>query len=66
MIDIVTNGNAQVMGLEHYGLRVGADADLVVVEGETHVEAIVARRQRALVMKAGRITARDGICILPA
>lgn len=66
VIDIVTNGNAQVIGLPNYGLRVGADADLVVVDGETHVEAVVARRPRALVMKRGLVTARDGICVLPA
>ena len=64
VIDILTYGNANVMGDANYGLRVGANADLVIVEGETHVEAVVARRPRAIVMKRGRITARDGVCLV--
>ena len=51
---------ANVIGLRDYGLRVGADADLVIVEGENHVEAVVVRRPRDIVMKRGRITAREG------
>jgi cytosine/adenosine deaminase-related metal-dependent hydrolase len=64
VIDIVTYGNASVMGDTNYGLRVGANADLVIVEGETHVEAVVARRPRDIVMKRGRVTARDGKCLV--
>lgn len=64
VIDIVTYGNAQVMGDADCGLREGAWADLVLVDGETHVEAVVARRPRRLVMKHGAVTARDGACLV--
>ena len=64
VLDTVTYGNAQVIGADNYGLAAGCAADLVVVEGETHVEAMVARRPRHLVMKSGRITARDGECLV--
>jgi cytosine/adenosine deaminase-related metal-dependent hydrolase len=64
VLDIVTHGNAAVLGDGDYGLRAGAWADLVLVDGDTHVEAMVSRRRRALVMKHGRVTARDGICVV--
>jgi cytosine/adenosine deaminase-related metal-dependent hydrolase len=64
VLDTVTYGNAQVVGADNYGLVAGCTADLVVVEGETHVEAMVARRPRHLVMKSGRVTARHGECLI--
>jgi cytosine/adenosine deaminase-related metal-dependent hydrolase len=64
VLDIVTHGNAAVLGDQDYGLRAGAWADLVLVDGETHVEAMVSRRPRWLVMKHGRVTARDGACVV--
>ncbi len=63
VIDIVTYGNAAVMGDTGYGLREGGSADLVLVDAETHVAAVVHRPPRWLVMKRGRITARDGACL---
>jgi len=60
IIDIVTYSNAAVMGDTNYGLREGGSADLVLVDGETHVAAVVNRPPRWLVMKRGRITARNG------
>ncbi len=64
VIDIVTYGNAAVMGDATYGLREGGSADLVIVEAETHVAAVVHRPSRWLVMKRGRITARNGECLV--
>jgi len=64
VIDIVTYGNAQVMGVEGYGLEPGSPADFVLVDGETHVEAVVTRRPRDLVMKRGNIVARNGECLV--
>lgn len=60
----ITYDNAAVVGAENYGLTVGRSADLVLLPGVNHVEAMVARRPRTLVMKAGRITARDGECLV--
>jgi cytosine deaminase len=64
VLDIATHGGAQVMGATDYGLAPGCDADLVIVPGETHVEAIVERPARWLVMKRGEIVARDGHCLV--
>ncbi|WP_044008801.1 amidohydrolase family protein [Leisingera methylohalidivorans] len=53
-------GGAKVMGLEDYGLETGCQADLVLVEAETVAHAVVAHPPRKLVLKAGRIVAREG------
>ena len=64
VIDIVTYGNATVIGDRKYGLREGGSADLVLVDAETHVVAVGHRPPRYLVMKRGRITARNGECLV--
>jgi cytosine deaminase len=64
VIDVATVGGAGVIGVQHYGLAVGNSADLVLVDGETHVEAVFSRPVRSLVMKRGRIVARDGVCLV--
>ncbi len=63
---VCTQGGADVMRLEDYGLHVGAKADLLVVEGETITHAAVARPVRKLVLKNGKIIVRDGHCIRSA
>jgi cytosine/adenosine deaminase-related metal-dependent hydrolase len=60
---VCTTGGASVMRLENYGLKVGAKADLMVVAGETITHAAVARPVRRLVVKHGRVVARNGNCI---
>jgi len=55
-----TYGGAHALGLDTYGLRVGAPADLVVVAASTPAEAVVVRPPRALVLKGGRVVARNG------
>jgi cytosine/adenosine deaminase-related metal-dependent hydrolase len=51
------------MRLEGYGLQVGAKADLIVVAGDTITHAVVARPQRRLVVKHGKVAARGGVCV---
>ncbi len=63
-IDIATGAGAGVIGMEGYGLEPGCSADLVLVDGETHVEAVIERPSRWLVVKGGRIVARDGKCLV--
>ncbi len=63
-LDIATFGGAEVIGAKGYGLEPGCAADLVVVDGENHLEAIFERPARWLVMKAGRIVARNGECLV--
>jgi cytosine/adenosine deaminase-related metal-dependent hydrolase len=64
-LDVVTRGGARAMGLEGYGLGVGDQADLVLVDAEAPAEAVAARPPRRLVVKRGRVVARDGICLVP-
>lgn len=59
---VCTQGGADIMRLENYGLKVGAKADLIIVEGETITHAAVARPARRLVVKHGKIVARNGVC----
>ncbi|MEZ4530799.1 MAG: amidohydrolase family protein [Thermomicrobiales bacterium] len=59
-LDIATYGGANVIGVENYGLEVGSNADLVIVEGENHLEPIFERPARWLVLKGGRVVAREG------
>lgn len=64
VLDIVTYGGARVLGDERYGLEPGCWADFVLVDGETHVEAVIERPKRHLVVKHGRVVARDGVCLV--
>ncbi|AII08304.1 amidohydrolase [Rhodococcus opacus] len=63
-LDLATFGGARVMRAESYGLEVGCYADLVLLPGETHVQTIIERPTERLVLKRGRIVARDGECLV--
>ncbi len=65
-LDICTHGGARIMGLKDYGLAVGCKADLVLVDGESVTEAVMSRPPRRLVIKGGRIVARDGRALVAA
>jgi cytosine deaminase len=65
-LDVCTFGGAGVMDLEDYGLEVGCKADLVLVEGESLAETVVSRPMRKLVIKSGRVVARDGQALVSA
>ena len=62
---ICSQGGADVMRLADYGLAAGKAADLVVVDGETITHAVVAHPPRRLVVKGGRVSARNGQCVRP-
>jgi cytosine deaminase len=57
--DSVTINGATAMGLEGYGLSVGASADLVMLQTADPIEAIRLKATRLLVMKAGKVLARS-------
>jgi cytosine deaminase len=59
-LEAATYGGARALGLPSYGLAAGAPADLVVLAADTPAAAVVTRPVRDLVLKAGRIVARDG------
>ena len=63
-LDVVTRGNAAVLGLDRYGLAVGDRADVVVIPGETLGDLLAMRPPRAWVISGGRVVARNGQCVL--
>ncbi|MCX5578901.1 amidohydrolase family protein [Kaistia terrae] len=65
-LDVCTFGGARVMDLPDYGLEIGNFADLVLVEGRTVTEAVVTLPPRKLVVKRGRVVARDGEALIEA
>lgn len=60
VLHVVSQGGADVMRLENYGLQVGCNADLTLLAGETLAHAVVDVAPRPLVLKAGQVTARQG------
>ena len=65
-IDLVTEAPAAALGLGGCALKQDAWADLVVVPASSITEAVVCHPARALVMKRGRIIARDGALLSDA
>lgn len=61
-----TYGGAQVLGLKTYGVEKGCIADLVVVDAQSVTHAVVSHPPRRLVLKAGRVVARDGNALTEA
>ena len=55
--DAVTANAAAVMGLEGYGVRVGARADMVVLDAPEPIEAIRTGATRLFVIRAGAVIA---------
>jgi len=60
VLHVVSQGGADVMRLENYGLQIGCNADLTLLTGETLAHAVVDIAPRPLVLKAGKVTARQG------
>jgi len=58
--DLANGAAAEGLGFADHGLRVGAAADLVAIPAGSIAEAVAAHPARTLVMKRGRIVARDG------
>jgi cytosine deaminase len=56
---MVTEVNAQIIGLEDYGLKVGSDASLVVLDASTTTEAVRLRPARLAVVAKGKVIARS-------
>ena len=54
----VTEIPARILGLEGYGLEIGANADLVLLQAADPIEAVRLRAARLVVLRRGRIVAR--------
>jgi cytosine deaminase len=57
--DAVTANAAKVMGLEGYGLDVGCNGDLVVLQAVDPIEAIRLKARRLFVVRRGRVIAES-------
>lgn len=53
--DMVTVNNAKTMGLEGYGLHVGATASLVILDANDPIEALRLRANRLFVIAKGKL-----------
>lgn len=56
--DMVTNQNAQILGLEDYGLAPGNRASLVVLDAGNPIEALRLRPSRLAVVSNGKVISR--------
>ena len=57
VFEILTYGNAKAIGLEGYGLDVGCNADLVVLQARDAVEALRLKANRLTVIRRGTVIA---------
>lgn len=55
-----TFGGANVLDIPNYGLSIGSIADLVIIDADNLAHAVVSHPSRGMVLKAGKIVARDG------
>jgi cytosine deaminase len=62
--DMVTAAAAGVLGIPDYGIAVDAAADFVVIESGSVAEAVATRPRRKLVIKGGKIVAKDGVLVV--
>ena len=54
----VTEAPANVMGLQGYGLHVGANADFVLLQAADPIEAVRLRAERLAVVRRGKVISR--------
>ena len=57
----VTDIPARILGLEHYGIRPGCHADLVILDAASAIEAIRLRAARRYVIRRGKIISRSPV-----
>jgi cytosine/creatinine deaminase len=56
--DAVTVNAARAMGLEGYGLEVGSNGDLVILQAKDRIEAVRLRANRLFVVRRGKVIAQ--------
>jgi cytosine deaminase len=59
LLEFVTTNPARLLGLQNYGLAVGCQADLVVLDAASPVQAITEQVEKLWVLKAGRVVAHN-------
>ncbi|MEW7008741.1 amidohydrolase family protein [Lentilitoribacter sp. EG35] len=55
IFDAITLNSARTMGLEKYGLNVGCNADLVILQASDVIEALRLKPTRLFVIKGGKV-----------
>lgn len=55
IFDAITLNSAKTMGLEDYGLNVGCNADLVILQANDVIEALRLKPTRLYVIKSGKV-----------
>ncbi|AEV35280.1 N-isopropylammelide isopropylaminohydrolase [Pseudovibrio sp. FO-BEG1] len=55
--EAVTTNSAKIMGLEGYGVKVGGNADFVLLQAEDAIEAIRMKATRLAVIRRGKVIA---------
>ena len=60
LLEVVSDGGAQIMRVHAYGVDPGCQADFLLFDAETIGEAVVQPATIPLVVKGGRVTARNG------
>jgi cytosine/creatinine deaminase len=56
--DAVTEIPARILALDSYGLKIGANADFVLLQATDPIEAVRLRATRLTVIRRGRVVAR--------
>jgi len=56
--EAVTTNPARILGLDHFGLAVGKEASLVLLQARDPIEAIRLRAQRLMVWRRGQLLAQ--------
>ena len=56
--DAITRNSAKTMGLENYGLEVGCNADLVILQANDVIEALRLKPTRLYVIKSGKVISK--------
>jgi hypothetical protein len=64
MLILTPRGGAYVLAAYGLGVERGCRAYLVIVGGETRAQAVAERDARRVVIKNGRVVARDGECLV--
>jgi cytosine deaminase len=59
LLEFVTTNPARLLGLQNYGLAAGCQADLVVLDAASPVQAITEQVEKLWVLKAGRVVAHN-------
>lgn len=58
VFDAITYGGARTLGLENYGLEIGCNADMVVLQASDPMEAVRLKAARLFVIRRGKVIAR--------